>query len=109
MDMQNIALNEALEPPSAPPMYESQVAILRYAIPAARNLGLQIIWLNWGLTEDDLASMPPAEVRLFAFDFNTEKVNYGFGDRHGHPPNAGHRSCEPVSRGYLCQARSMCS
>lgn len=85
IDMQNIGLNKALDPPSAPPMYEAQDAILQYAIPAARKLGLQIIWLNWGLTEDDLTSMPPAEVRVFAFNVNTEKVDYGLEDRSGDP------------------------
>ncbi|KFG86488.1 isochorismatase family protein [Metarhizium anisopliae] len=85
IDMQNMGLHRALDPPSAPPIYEAQDAILQYAIPAARKLGLQIIWLNWGLTEDDLATMPPAEVRVFAFDINTEKVDYGLGDRHGDP------------------------
>jgi len=83
IDMQNIGLNKALDPPSAPPMYDAQDAILQYAIPAARKLGLQIIWLNWGLTEEDLASMPPAEVRVFAFNANTEKVDYGLGDQRG--------------------------
>ncbi|KAI1313745.1 isochorismatase family protein [Xylaria venustula] len=80
IDMQNISLNKALNPPSAPPMYEAQDAILQYAIPAARKLGLQIVWLNWGLTEDDLADIPPAEVRVFAFHANSEKVDYGLGD-----------------------------
>ncbi|KAI1420537.1 isochorismatase family protein [Xylaria sp. FL1777] len=85
IDMQNIGLHRALDPPSAPSMYEAQDAILQHAIPAARKLGLQIIWLNWGLTEDDLTSMLPAEVRVFAFDLNSEKVDYGFGDRHRDP------------------------
>lgn len=87
IDMQNIGLNKALDPPSAPPMYHAQDAILQYAIPAARKLGLQTIWLNWGLTEEDLTSMPPAEVRVFAFDVNSNKVDYGLGDRHGDPNN----------------------
>ncbi|KAI6088621.1 isochorismatase family protein [Hypoxylon rubiginosum] len=85
IDMQNIGLHKALNPPSAPPMYEAQDAILKFAIPAARKLGLQIIWLNWGLTEDDLASIPPAEVRVFAFKANTEKADYGLGDGRGDP------------------------
>lgn len=85
IDMQNIGLNKALDPPSAPAMYEAQDAILQYAIPAARKLGLQIIWLNWGLTEDDLATMPPAEVRVFAFQANTDKVDYGLRDVQGDP------------------------
>ncbi|EEP78974.1 predicted protein [Uncinocarpus reesii 1704] len=83
IDMQNIGLNKALDPPSAPPMYEAQDAILQYAIPAARKLGLQIIWLNWGLTEADLASITPAEIRVFAFEPNTTKVDYGLGDQQG--------------------------
>ncbi|EGX95347.1 isochorismatase family protein [Cordyceps militaris CM01] len=85
IDMQNIGLNKALDPPSARPMYDAQQAMLQYAIPAARKLGLQLVWLNWGLTEHDLANMPPAEVRVFAFDVNTEKVDYGLGDRDGDP------------------------
>ena len=85
IDMQNIGLNKALDPPSAPPMYDAQDAILQYAIPAARKLNLQIIWLNWGLTEEDLANMPPSEVRVFAFDVNTAKVDYGLGERQGDP------------------------
>lgn len=85
IDMQNIGMNKALDPPSAPPMYDAEQAILQYAIPAARKLGLQIVWLNWGLTDHDLANMPPAEVRVFAFDVNTEKVDYGLGDRDGDP------------------------
>ncbi|KGO45040.1 hypothetical protein PEX1_024690 [Penicillium expansum] len=85
IDMQNIGMNKALNPPSAPPMYKAEDAIIQYAIPAARELGLQIIWLNWGLTEDDLASIPPAEVRVFALEPNTEKVDYGLGDRLGDP------------------------
>ncbi|KAG8668257.1 hypothetical protein FPOAC2_07547 [Fusarium poae] len=87
IDMQNIGLNKALNPPSAPPMYEAQDAILQYAIPAARKLGLQIIWLNWGLTQDDLDNIPPAEVRAFAFEANTSKVDYGLSDRLGDPNN----------------------
>ena len=85
IDMQNIGLNKALDPPSAPPMYKAEDAIFRYAIPAARKLGLQIIWLNWGLTEQDLCNLPPAEVRVFAFEVNTEKVDYGLSDPRGDP------------------------
>lgn len=38
-----------------------------------------------GLTEEDLVSIPPAEVRVFAFDVNTEKVDYGLGDQRDDP------------------------
>ncbi|OQD94869.1 hypothetical protein PENSOL_c023G11974 [Penicillium solitum] len=85
IDMQNIGLNKALDPESVPVMYEAQDAIMRYAIPAARKLGLQIIWLNWGLTENDLANVLPAEVRAFAFRGKSEKSDFGFGERRGNP------------------------
>ncbi|KAF2722637.1 isochorismatase family protein [Polychaeton citri CBS 116435] len=85
IDMQNFSLNKALDPPSAPPMYHAEHAILQHAIPAARKLGMQTIWLNWGLTEEDLADLPPAEVRVFAFDVNTKKADYGLEDRCGDP------------------------
>ncbi|KAI9690729.1 MAG: hypothetical protein M1820_009860 [Bogoriella megaspora] len=83
IDMQNIGLSMALNPPSAPPMYEAEEAILRHAIPAARKLGLQIIWLNWGLTEQDLSNLPPAEIRVFAFQANTNEVDYGLSNQRG--------------------------
>ena len=85
IDMQNICLNKALDLPSAPPTYKAQDAILQYAIPATRKLGLQIIWLNWSLTEEDLTTMPPAEVRVFAFDVNTAKIDYSLEDRNDDP------------------------
>lgn len=85
IDMQNCMLDKALNPAAAPAVYEAQDAILRYAVPAARKLGLQIIWLNWGLTEEDLTSMPPGEVRLCAFKIIKHKKDFGFGDRIGNP------------------------
>lgn len=85
IDMQNISLSKALSPDCPAPMYEAQDAILQYAIPAARKLGLQIIWLNWGLTKNDIANLPPAEARIFAFEANTKKVDYGLSDRFGDP------------------------
>ncbi|KAJ5762863.1 isochorismatase family protein [Penicillium manginii] len=85
IDMQNIGLSKALDAATTPAMYDAQNAIIRYAIPAARKLGLQTIWLNWGLTEDDLANIPPAEVRVFAFKANSEKTDYGLGDQRGDP------------------------
>ncbi|KAI7288790.1 hypothetical protein KC343_g1091 [Hortaea werneckii] len=83
VDMQNISLNEVFSLPNAASMYEAESAIIRHAIPAARMLGLQIIWLNWGLTEYDLLHLPPAEVRVMAFSVNTEKLDYGMADPRG--------------------------
>ncbi|KAK1968200.1 isochorismatase [Colletotrichum sublineola] len=35
-------------------------------IEKCRELGVQVIWLNWGLTEDDLAAMPASVQRGFS-------------------------------------------
>ncbi|KAF2790020.1 Isochorismatase hydrolase [Melanomma pulvis-pyrius CBS 109.77] len=51
IDMQNIALSSAYAP--APAMQAAEQSLLKYAIPTARKLCLQIVWLNWGLTKDD--------------------------------------------------------
>ena len=38
-----------------------------YGIPAARKAGIQITWLNWGLTNEDLLSLPPQQYRVFGW------------------------------------------
>lgn len=40
----------------------------QYAIPAARKAGIQVIWLNWGLSNADIDTMPPAIKRAFGFE-----------------------------------------
>lgn len=57
----------------------------QYAIPACRKAGIQIIWLNWGLTEEDINEMPPNIVNGFAVDnsFNGERTIKGFGSEVG--------------------------
>jgi len=53
----------------------------QYAIPAYRKAGIQIIWLNWGLTEEDINEMPPNIVNGFtvhnSFDGEREIKSFG--------------------------------
>ncbi|KAJ5584937.1 uncharacterized protein N7459_004737 [Penicillium hispanicum] len=69
IDMQNFFLSPAVRPrinsqqPS--PAEAAAQALLHTGIPAARAHGIRTIWLNWGLTEQDLATMPPSTMRLF--------------------------------------------
>lgn len=42
--------------------------LLENAIPAARKAGIRIVWLNWGLTDEDVKEMPPAVKRAFGFE-----------------------------------------
>lgn len=79
-------------------------ALLNDAIPAARKAGVQIIWLNWGLTDEDVSNMPPAVKRAFGFeavaddegtdglangDAFAEKPNGVGVDKHGDPRHQG--------------------
>jgi nicotinamidase-related amidase len=41
--------------------------LIQHAIPAARKAGIRIIWLNWGLSEQDVKDLPPAVKRAFGF------------------------------------------
>jgi hypothetical protein len=68
VDMQNFFLSPCLGrlPNSAGLMAQNQ--LLEHCIPAAREAGLRIVWLNWGLTDEDLTSMPPSTYRAFGFE-----------------------------------------
>ena len=63
IDMQNFFLHPSLRDHSAGLAASSK--LLEYAIPAARKAAIQIIWLNWGLTEEDVDQLPPALKRIF--------------------------------------------
>lgn len=68
IDMQNYFLSPALRPPTngtnTPSAGQRAAAnLLTSAIPGARAHGIPVVWLNWGLSEEDLRTMPPAIVR----------------------------------------------
>ena len=42
--------------------------LLEKAIPACRRAGVRVIWLNWGLTHEEIEDMPPATLRAFGFE-----------------------------------------
>ncbi|CAF4018459.1 unnamed protein product [Rotaria sordida] len=70
--------------------------LLKYAIPAARKADIQIIWLNWGLTEEDIDQAPPALKRAFDdpkhVPTTSNKIYKGFGTPMGEItlPNGDH-------------------
>jgi nicotinamidase-related amidase len=68
IDMQNFFLSPDLGRPSDSKGLQAQSQLLQHAIPAARAAGIRIIWLNWGLTDEDLQTMPPATFRAFGFE-----------------------------------------
>lgn len=44
------------------------------AIPACRRSGIPIVWLGWGLTQEDIEEVPPTIVRGFGLDNNFEDL-----------------------------------
>ncbi|KAG8533060.1 uncharacterized protein KY384_001843 [Bacidia gigantensis] len=77
IDVQNFTLSPALRKDLSPEMFEAQDAILKYGIPAARKAGIQIVWLNWGLTDEDIKSLPPQQIRVFGWTCNIQNGRCG--------------------------------
>lgn len=71
IDMQNFFLSKALGRERGEG-HEAEEALLKYGIPAARDAGIQIIWLTWGITEQDLETLPPTIWRIFGWSAAAE-------------------------------------
>lgn len=83
VDMQNFFLSEAFGRKRGAG-HAACDALVKYAIPAARKAGIQIVWLNWGLTDEEVRDMPPAIKR--AFGFQSTMVEDGQSQSHGENP-----------------------
>lgn len=66
IDMQNYNLAKELGN-NVQAYFDAEEAILRYALPAARKAALQVVWLTWGLTDEDMEAMDPGPVRTFGW------------------------------------------
>lgn len=67
IDMQNFFLSPDLGRSETSNGLKASDALISKAIPASRRAGIQVIWLNWGLTQEDIDDMPPATLRAFGF------------------------------------------
>ncbi|KAK8159279.1 Isochorismatase-like protein [Phyllosticta citrichinensis] len=67
IDMQIFFLSEAFGR-SKGPGHAAAESLVNNAIPAARKAGVRVVWLNWGLTDEDVKTMPPAVKRAFGFE-----------------------------------------
>ncbi|KAG7005489.1 isochorismatase domain-containing protein [Physcia stellaris] len=70
VDLQNYFLSPAIGRPPDSMGMKAVDKLLHYAIPACRKVGIPVVWLNWGLSEQDIEEMPPTIVRGFAVDNN---------------------------------------
>ena len=75
--MQNFFLSTYLGRPSDGAGNNAKRRLLDTAIPAARKAGIQIIWLNWGLTDEEIEYMPPSTQRAFGFEAALEGEGKG--------------------------------
>lgn len=73
IDMQNFFLSTYLGRPADGAGNNAKRRLLDAAIPAARKAGIQIIWLNWGLTDKEIEHMPPSTRRAFGFEAALER------------------------------------
>lgn len=71
--MQNFFLSTYLGRPADGDGNKAAQRLIDSAIPAARKAGIQIVWLNWGLTDEDLNHMPPSTRRAFGFETALDK------------------------------------
>lgn len=90
IDMQNFFLHPAVRSHNTGLAASKQ--LLENAIPAARRAGIQIIWVNWGLTQEDVDQAPPGLKRVFArgiidgprnMQTPSKTVYHGFGSEMG--------------------------
>ena len=67
IDMQNIFLSPAMFGKVRGEGHEAEDTLLRTGIPAARNAGIQIVHVTWGISEEELDVLPPILFRAFGF------------------------------------------
>ena len=67
IDMQNFFLSEKLGWPADSKGMKAAKQLADFAIPACKRANIQIIWLNWGLSQEEVENMPPAILRSFGF------------------------------------------
>lgn len=65
IDMQNYFLSPALGRDPSGPGHAAMNTLLQSTIPAARKAGIRVVWLNWGVTEQDIDEMPAATLKGF--------------------------------------------
>lgn len=68
VDMQNFFLSPSLGRSNDSNGMKACRNLVETAIPACRRAGIRVIWLNWGLTREDIDTMPPATLRAFGFE-----------------------------------------
>jgi nicotinamidase-related amidase len=66
VDMQNYFLSEALGRAKGNG-HKALDQLVDHAVPACRKAGIRVVWLNWGLSQQEIDHMAPAVLRAFGF------------------------------------------
>ncbi|MCJ1321087.1 hypothetical protein MMC15_006431 [Xylographa vitiligo] len=74
IDMQNFFISTCLGRPVDGAGNIAGRCLLNTAIPAARKAGIRVIWLNWGLTNEEIENMPASTRRAFGFEAALNKA-----------------------------------
>ncbi|KAI9172706.1 Peroxyureidoacrylate/ureidoacrylate amidohydrolase RutB [Paramyrothecium foliicola] len=82
VDLQNYFLSPLLGRPSNSIGLQVADKLVAQVIPACRKANIPIVWLGWGLTDEDLDTLPPSIIRGFGLDENFESP--------GNIPSLGH-------------------
>lgn len=67
IDMQNFFLSPVLGRAKGPG-HDALDQLVENAVPACRKAGIRVMWVNWGLTAQEVSDMPPATKRAFGFE-----------------------------------------
>lgn len=67
IDMQNFFLSAAMGRQRGEG-HEAEDVLLELGIPAAREAGIQIVWLTWGISEEGIKTLPPTVWRIFGWE-----------------------------------------
>lgn len=66
IDMQTFFLSPAMGR-SRGPGHDAEEVLLSTAFPAAREVGIRIVHVTWGISDEELAVLPPAIFRIFGY------------------------------------------
>ncbi len=67
IDMQNFFLSTAMGR-SKGEGHAAEETLLKHGIPAARKAGIRVMHVTWGISEEDLQTLPPSVWRIFGWN-----------------------------------------
>lgn len=74
IDLQNYFLSPAMGRPAGSLGLQLVDKLVVDVLPACRKAGMPVVWLGWGLTDDDVDGMPPNIARAYTLRLDTNFV-----------------------------------